>query len=256
MKYSLARFDYSHAEQWQRDIFEQQLADFGFDSFIENEAYIPTSLLCQETLQKVIANFPEIPLINIENCPDNNWNATWEEEHQLIQLPMGMTIVPHCAFGAGYHETTHMMIDALLTQPILNKTVLDNGCGTGVLGIMAAKMGAKRVVAVDIDENCVRNTQENALCNNVELDVRLGDTPPPGEYDIILSNIHRNILIRQMPLYAQYINPNGEVWLSGFYEQDVDMLVKEAKHHKLTLIEQHQDGEWQMIKLKKSNEQQ
>ena len=191
-----------------------------------------------------------------EQCEDINWNAAWEAEHEIVELPLGVRITPHCAFGAGHHETTSMMIEALLQAQSEGlfahpTTVLDMGCGTGVLGIMAKKCGAAHVVAVDIDDKSVANTLENATANDVELDVRLGSTPPDGKFDLILANIHRNILIQQMPSYAQNLTVNGELWLSGFYTEDIPYLVAAAEDEALYLTRTHTRGEWQMLQFDK-----
>lgn len=258
MQYSVATFSYHFAEEWQQEIFEQNLCDIGFDCFDGEQAYIPTSSLDENKLRELLSNTHGAELLSIELCPDENWNATWEEEHgeQIIPIRVNgfteeVVIHPHCAFGAGYHETTSMLVDAIEAEGDLShKMVLDNGCGTGVLGIVAAKLGAT-VVALDIDEKSVENTQENALSNRVKIDVILGDTPIAGEYDLILSNIHRNILAAQMPLYARYLKPQGEVWMSGFFPTDSPTLIAEAQKVGLTLVQQSQRGDWCMLKIKK-----
>lgn len=251
MRYSVAKFDYTGVADWQRELFEQALADIGFDSFIENEAYIPTAQLNPQQVVEV-ASEHAIALLSISDCADKNWNATWEQEHPAMELPMGVTIVPHCAFGAGYHETTNMLINALINSQLEGKDVLDNGCGTGVLGIMAAKLGAHSVTAIDIDENSVTNTHENAERNGVTIDIRLGDTPPEGSYDLILSNIHKNILLRQMPVYARLLKPHGELWMSGFYEADVPELITEANRYGLQLLQCEANNEWRSIRIIKN----
>ena len=129
------------------------------------------------------------------------------------------------------------------------KSVLDNGCGTGVLGIFAALRGATHVLAVDIDDKSVLNTQENAALNNVQIEVRLGDTPPEGHYDLIMANIHRNILLAQMPLYAQYLNAGGSLWLSGFYADDCPVLISSAASVGLTHTATHTTGDWCMLEF-------
>lgn len=258
MQYSVATFSYHFREEWEQEIFEQNLCDIGFDCFDGNQAYIQTALLDKEKLRATTAQMDGAELVSIELCPDENWNATWEEEHgeQIIAQNVNGELVevvihPHCAFGAGYHETTSMLTEALCERGHMNgKVVLDNGCGTGILGIMAAKLGAI-VTAIDIDEKSVENAQENAQINNVMMKVQLGDTPTEGQYDLILSNIHRNILIAQIPFYARYLKPNGEVWLSGFFPTDSPTLIDEAKKVGLTLISQSQRGDWCMLKLQK-----
>lgn len=249
MRYSKAILAFRFAEDWQEDVFVQQLFDLGFDTMDGQEAYIQTELLNEEALRALIDETEGVTLLGIEDCPDENWNATWEAEHPEEHLPMDVTIVPHCAFGNGHHETTGMMIDALLGADLQGKQVLDNGCGTGVLGIMAAKCGAEAVYAVDIDEKSVENTRENAARNGVSIEVGLGSEPRPGNYDLILSNIHRNILMAQMPLYARYLSAGGEVWLSGFLEEDCAPLIEEAAKYGMQHTATHERGEWRMLIL-------
>ena len=258
MQYSVVKLKYLFQDTWQQDLFEQDLCDLGFEVFDGENAYIQTSVLeeNQEALDALIGNTEGVSLLSIEECEDINWNATWEAEHEIVELPMGVRITPHCAFGAGHHETTSMMIEALMEAQeqgyfAQERHILDMGCGTGVLGIMAKKCGATSVVAVDIDDKSVANTLENAEANGVTLDVRLGSTPPDGAYDLILANIHRNILIEHMPAYAKVLKDGGELWLSGFYAEDIPHLTKAAEAAGLQQIETRNTNEWQWLRLKK-----
>ena len=258
MQYSVVHLTYSFAEEWEQDLLEQALCDIGFEVFDGADAYIQTAVLeeNQEALQALIADTEGVALLGIEECEDINWNAAWEAEHEIVELPMGVRITPHCAFGAGHHETTSMMIEALLEAKeqgffLTERHVLDMGCGTGVLGIMAKKCGATSLVAVDIDDKSVANTLENTEANNVTIDVRLGSTPPDGAYDLILANIHRNILVEHMPAYAKSLQQGGELWLSGFYAEDIPHLQQAAEAAGLQHIETRNTNEWQWLRLKK-----
>ncbi len=279
MKYSVAHFQTTFAEQWQADIFAQALCDIGFDTIDGSDAYIPTTQLDLPALHSLVAQTEGVSLLSVEDCPDENWNAVWESEHAVEQLPMGVVIVPHCAFGAGHHETTGMLIDALMERDWTGCRVLDNGCGTGVLGIFAAKRGAASVLAIDIDDKSVENTRENAARNSVTIEAQqgtlealadafgrrhlTGDAPtvsravngqfvncqivqytPP--FDLILSNIHRNILLSQLPLYARLTK---EVWLSGFYEDDAPALIAAAEKVGFRVAKQSTRNNWCMLQL-------
>ena len=258
MQYSVVHLKYSFAEEWEQDLFEQAICDLGFEVFDGENAYIQSDIWenIQTAIAELIAATKGVELIGWDNCPDENWNAQWEAEHEEIELPLGVHITPHCAFGAGHHETTSMMIEALIEAQeqgyfVQERHVLDMGCGTGVLGIMAKKCGAASVVAVDIDDKSVANSIENAEANNVALDVRLGSTPPDGAFDLILANIHRNILVEQTPIYAKILNDGGELWLSGFYAEDIPYLSQAAEAVGLQHTETRHTNEWQWIRLKK-----
>ena len=304
MQYSVAHFQTSFAEQWQADIFAQALCDIGFDTIEDTpsdndnsqmvncqivnckivncqivqflSAYIPTAHLDIPALQALVAQTEGVSLLSVEECPDENWNAVWESEHTAEQLPMDVLIIPHCAFGAGHHETTGMMIDALMERDLSGCRVLDNGCGTGVLGIFAAKRGADSVIAIDIDDKSVENTLENAARNGVTIRALQGTlenltddfgrrhlTGDAGvspavncqivncqivqSFDLILANIHRNILLSQLPLYARLTK---EVWLSGFYEQDAPVLIAAAEKVGLHVVGHNQRNGWSMLQLR------
>ena len=273
MQYSVAHFQTSFAEQWQADIFAQALCDIGFDTIAGSDAYIPTAHLDIPALQALVAQTEGVSLLSVEECPDENWNAVWESEHAAEQLPMDVLIIPHCAFGAGHHETTGMMIDALMERDLSGCRVLDNGCGTGVLGIFAAKRGADSVIAIDIDDKSVENTLENAARNGVTIRALQGtletltdarvrpdksglkdqiansqieNSQIVKSFDLILANIHRNILLSQLPLYAQL---SKEVWLSGFYEQDAPALIAAAEEVGFRVAKLSTRNNWCMLQL-------
>jgi len=254
MKYHCLHIQTDFAEEWQKDVFEQQLFDLGVDTIDGNDYYIPsdTWLSNEQGINDLCASTDGVQLLEVEKCPDENWNAAWEAEHPVQKLLLGIRIVPHCAFGAGYHETTSMMIDQLIRfkQHFAkgHYTVVDHGTGTGVLAIFAKRLGAAHVLAIDIDEKSVENAKENAELNGEDIEVRLGDTVPAGHYDLILANIHRNILIANMPAYGACMNPNGELWISGFYESDIPALQTAAEKEGLTVTEVLANGEWRLMK--------
>ena len=254
MRYHVLHIETTFAETWQADVFAQQISELGVDTIDGDDFYIPSEMINDQLamINSLISNTKGATLLGIEACPDENWNATWEAEHPMQELPLGIKIIPHCAFGAGHHETTSMMIDNLLAADLSGKTVLDHGTGTGVLAIFAKHLGAAEVVAVDIDEKSVENAKENAALNNEKIEVRLGDSVPEGQYDIILANIHRNVLLANMSAYAASLKEGGELWLSGFYETDVPILTEAAKKEGLSITQVLANGEWQLMKCRKS----
>lgn len=263
MKYHVAHIRMRMPEEWQEDVFTQQLSELGFDTFERSEenlsAYIPSESWEQnkEEIEALCASTEGVQLIKTEACPDENWNAVWESEHTMEDLPLGVRIIPHCAFGAGHHETTSMMVEALLDLRFQiadgRFDVLDHGTGTGILAIFAKKVGAERVVAVDIDEKSVVNARENAALNGVEIEVLHSScfTFEPASFNLILANIHRNILVDYMPRYAAALRAGGECWISGFYEEDCPMLMDAAEAHGLRMTAKHECHEWRMMRLAK-----
>ncbi|MBR1473018.1 MAG: 50S ribosomal protein L11 methyltransferase [Paludibacteraceae bacterium] len=269
MLYRCLHIKTDFAEEWQKDLFDQHMCDLGVDTIDAGSSpeqggadyYIPSDLWQQHQgeIREYLSsfNFP----FSVSEVPDENWNAVWESEHPVQELPLGVRIVPHCAFGAGYHETTSMMIEHLLETDLTGKRVLDNGCGTGVLGIFAKKRGAEEVTAIDIDDKSVENTLENAALNGVRIDARLGDLSAfdfrpsalseavfrLSSFDLIIANIHRNILLAQMPLYARLLCREGELWISGFYETDCPALLAAAEEQGLQYLETREKGEWRMM---------
>lgn len=255
MKYHVLHIKTNFAEEWQKAVFDQTLCDLGVDTIDAGDYYIPSDILEIQinNLKSKISNTEGVALLGIDACPDENWNATWEAEHPVHELPLGIKIIPHCAFGAGYHETTSMMIDGLLTADLSDKIVLDHGTGTGVLAIFAKHLGAAHVVAVDIDEKSVENAKENAELNHVDIDVQHSSIFDFKFqiYDLILANIHRNILLEYMPQYASSLQEGGELWLSGFYEADCSALQSAAEKEGLTLTDVLANGEWRLMKCRK-----
>ena len=258
MHYHCLHIKTDFAEEWQREVFDQQLCDLGVETIDGSDYYIQSEVLKEN--RSAITNFLSSFSFHfsIDECPDENWNAVWEAEHPMQELPLGIKIIPHCAFGAGHHETTAMMIEALLSADLSGKKVLDHGTGTGVLAIFAKRLGADHVLAIDIDDKSVANAKENAALNGEEIEVHLGDTVPPfrGEptergYHLILANIHRNVLIANMAAYNACLTAGGELWLSGFYESDCPVLQTAAEAEGLTVTDVLANGEWRLMKCRK-----
>ena len=265
MKYIQVKFTAEPDSQDVRDIIAALAAEVGFDSFTDEPdglvGYCQEDLFNKETLTEIIQSLP-IPDVKVSfeaaKAEDKNWNEEWEkagfdpiiiddrcaiicknmEEDatatypQLEKIPMKITIDAQQAFGTGTHETTQMIVSLLLNQDLTEKRVLDCGCGTGILGIVAAKCGAKEVVSYDIDEWSVRNAEHNAELNGVELDVLEGDrrvlSHVSGVFDIILANINRNIILEDIDEFVSVMTTESKIILSGFYEQDAEAILQKA----------------------------
>lgn len=258
MKYHVIHIKTSFPEEWQKDVFDQTLCNYGVDTIDGENYYIPSevwTLNSQRIMYFCVMHEDDgyVRWEGVEECPDENWNAVWESEHPMQELPLGIRIIPHCAFGAGHHETTSMMIEQLINFKSqisnLKFTVLDHGTGTGVLAIFAKRLGAEHVLAVDIDEKSVENAKENAALNDVEIEVQHSSafSFQPSTFHLILANIHRNILLEFMPSYAASLTTGGQVWMSGFYEEDCPALMEAATANGLRFLEKHAKNEWRMM---------
>ena len=266
MKYIQVKFTAEPDSQDVRDIIAALAAEVGFDSFTDEPdglvGYCQEDLFNKETLTEIIQSLP-IPDVKVSfeaaKAEDKNWNEEWEkagfapiiinnkciicsekeENPQALianredNIPiLVIRIDPKQAFGTGTHETTQMIVTQLLDMDLKEKNVLDCGCGTGILSIVAAKCGAKKVCGYDIDEWSVRNTIANAAANNVLLEVKEGNRQIISnfneQFDIVIANINRNILLNDMSAFVQVLKPQATLILSGFYEEDVALLEEKA----------------------------
>lgn len=261
------------------DVMAALLANYNYETFIPTENGVKCYVLKENySEQAIIDSIEQNPFdCNIEyNCievEDEDWNKTWVEEsftpifineECVIHSPKdevgenlkyNILINPIMAFGSGHHETTAMMTKWLLNEEIKDKDVLDMGCGTAILAIVAAKRGAQKVCAIDIDERAYRNAIENANLNNCsEIDVRLGGAEAIGDskFDIILANINKNILIADMSIYSQAINNEGLLFVSGFYSSDIEDIANTALKYNLNLIDKQEENDWVSLKFKKN----
>ena len=240
---------------WLRDVLASELADRGFESFVETEtgleAYIPEKLYAEQSLWEVLESFKENFDFTVEKeiIKSRNWNEEWEKNYFkpliiqnecVVRAPFHtdypkakyeIIIEPNMAFGTGNHETTEMMIELILENEMRGKSILDMGCGTGILGILASLKGAKKVTAIDIDEWSFNGTTENSQLNKVtNIEVKQGDASLLGteKYDFIFANIQKNVIISDMPVYTKCLNKNGKIFLSGFYENDRSDIIAAA----------------------------
>ncbi|MBP5278105.1 MAG: 50S ribosomal protein L11 methyltransferase [Prevotella sp.] len=261
------------------DIVAALAGEAGFESFEQDEeeltGYVQTTLFDQGLLDQLLSTLPFDNLqveYSLEDAEDKNWNAAWEEEgfepividsrcviHDMhhpapTDISLDITIDAQQAFGTGTHETTRMIVGCLLDLPIKGMRVLDCGCGTGILSIVAAKLGASEVLGYDIDEWSVRNTGHNAGINEVpEIKVLSGDVSVletvTGSFDIVLANINRNILMHDLPIISKHMAEDATLIISGFYEEDKDLLLSTAASFGMHLVEQRTDNGWCMLRF-------
>lgn len=263
------------------DVLSAVLGEVGFDSFVENnngiKAYIPADLFDEATLKNNLACFPiENATISYtwKEAEDKNWNEEWEKNyfqpividdrciihstfHQNIPTyEYDIVINPQMSFGTGHHETTSLIISELLGTNLENKSVLDMGCGTSILAILARMRGAKPITAIDIDDWCVQNSRENIALNNItDITVELGNAgliKERGPFDIIIANINRNILLNDMEAYAASMLHGSDLYLSGFYVEDIPAIREEAEKHGLLFNHYKEKNKWAVVKFVKS----
>lgn len=250
------------------DILSAELAELGFDNFIITDdglqAYIIKENFNEPEIQNIflLKNNPSISYTTKEII-EENWNQKWEEDYNYIELDNCIVIAPFhknypskkyevlispkMSFGTGHHATTFMMLDFLLNENLTKKKVLDMGCGTGVLAILASKLGATKITAIDIDEWAFENTLENLDLNEIHnIEVKKGNKSLLGneKFDVILANINRNILLEDIPSYANVLNSKGKLFLSGFYVSDVEIIKSKAKENKLEFNEKKERNNW------------
>lgn len=286
MKYLVAEFKIECQDgmiQIARDLLTDALGEAGFETFEDTEdgikGYVQESLFDENAMNDVISNFmlPDVTInASIQEAEYKNWNEEWEEAgFERININDSITIYDarhddgngiasgisigietKQAFGTGTHETTRMIVSTLLNIDLKGKRVLDCGCGTGILGIAASKLGASEVVGYDIDEWSSENAIHNAELNGVgNMKVMLGDASVlksvEGKFDVVLANINRNILLADMPAFVSVMADDSLLILSGFYASDVDLLIEKASSLGLSKIDTKSDSEWTCLVLKK-----
>jgi len=265
-----------------RDVISGLLAEIGFESFVESDnglnAYVAEKSFSEDAVEDALKNFP-LPGVAVqyetEQIESRNWNEEWEKnffqliiiQNQVIihssfhkdipSLPFNIVIDPKMAFGTGHHSTTSMMVSYLLEQDLKGKSLLDMGCGTAVLAILAHKKGAKPVVAIDNDNWAYENALENIRINKVSgIQVCSGDANLLGKerYDFIFANINRNILLNDIPTYAACMNPGASLFMSGFYEEDLVVISDACRKQSLKPVDYKKDNNWVAAQFVTSDE--
>ena len=276
MKYYEVDFNLLPTSSDACDLLAAIAGEAGFETFEETDnglkGYVQQQLFDREQLDLMLQSFP-FPDVNVSytvaEAEDRDWNEQWEQEgfepivvnNRLVihdgrhlpeqTYPLSIEIDAHLAFGTGTHETTRMVCATLLG--LSPHRVLDCGCGTGILGIAAMKLGANECVAYDIDEWSVDNTRHNAVINQVELTPLLGDATilnkVEGTFDLVMANINRNILLQDMPRFREKMAPGAFLILSGFYTDDVPLLTEKAASLGLKPVSQKEENGWACILL-------
>jgi ribosomal protein L11 methyltransferase len=263
-----------------KEVLLYELGELGFDSFTEEpnglNAYIPSKDYNQQAFEALLEHIkPHLEVVEVEinTIPDQNWNEVWESNFQpitidnkcVVRAPFHniensfeheVIINPQMSFGTGHHETTYLMMDKMLAMNWQNKQVLDMGSGTGILAILAIKLGAKNCDAIDVEEWAYHNAKENVLLNNVaNIHVLLGDASlienKANTYDVVIANINRNVLMQDMQNYAKSMKNGAQLLLSGFYITDAETLITHAQKLGLCLIDKKEKNTWCLLHLSK-----
>jgi ribosomal protein L11 methyltransferase len=251
------------------DVLTAVLAECDFESFSEEngtyKAYVQSELYVHDTVIQLLEQMNIASGYTIQTIPEQNWNAVWESNFEPVviagqcyvrapfhkpepQYPIELLIEPQMSFGTAHHETTSQMIALMLNEDFEGKDVLDMGCGTGILAVLAIKRGAQNAWAIDNDEWAYRNSLENTVRNNTQkIEVLCGDASLLSQLpklDIILANINRNILLADIQFYNKSLKKNGLLFLSGFYEHDLPSIESEASKHHLKLTNYITQNNW------------
>lgn len=256
-----------------RDLFIAQLGAVGFESFSETEEGFAAYILKEDYSASAAMEQMQWDGVTVsvkeQEIEQVNWNAEWERNFNPIEVDgrvyirapfhaeragfeYAMLIEPKMSFGTGHHQTTHMMIQWLLETPSNHADVLDMGCGTGILGILAGMRGAKSVHGIDVDTWCIENTLENAQRNGVAMTADLGGSEVlSGTYDLILANINLNVLLADIAHYEKALRKGGSIFFSGFYEDNVPTLRAAAEALGLTFEGVKAREQWRSIKMVK-----
>lgn len=278
MKYFEFTFRTQPCTETVNDVLAAILGEVGFESFVECEggltAYIQQTLCDENAIKIAITEFP-LPDTDITytytEAEDKDWNEEWEKNffqpividnrcviHSTFhkdypKAEYDIVINPQMAFGTGHHETTSSILGELLEADLKGKSVLDMGCGTSILAILASMRGAGKVTAIDIDDWCVNNSRDNIALNGISnITVELGDASLLNgrePFDVVIANINRNILLQDMPAYAACMKKGSELYISGFYTEDIPVLREKAESLGMEYVHHREKHNWAAVKF-------
>jgi len=279
MDYIEIEFGLLPNEEYVQDVLSAELGAIGFESFVPSDkgltAFCPVDFYSEDSLKEIIACFPIEASISYETklVVAKNWNEEWEKNYfEPIVIGNDCVIrssfhkqVPHCkydilidprmSFGTGHHETTSLMIAAMLKMDLTGKSLLDMGCGTAVLAILAAMKGATPILGIDIDEWAYKNALDNILLNgHQEIEIKEGGAELLAglQFDVVFANINRNILLADMAAYVNCLSAGGELYMSGFYKEDIPYIEAKANELGMRLVSFEEKNNWVAVKTVKS----
>ncbi|MGC1240856.1 MAG: 50S ribosomal protein L11 methyltransferase [Chryseosolibacter sp.] len=254
-----------------------ELAEANFDTFLENErgfeAYVEGDGYDKPLVEAILKKYEALAPVefSFSQIQKRNWNEEWEKSYSPIAVddrclirasfhqadkkyPYEVVITPKMSFGTGHHQTTYLMVKNMLDIDHQGKRVMDAGCGTAILSIMASKLGAREVEAFDIDEWSIENGNENTAinhCNNIRIQQgKIAEVALSGKFDIVLANINKNVLLDDMKTYSSYLKPGGLLLLSGFFTLDIADLLEEGSRYNLKEVSRDERDTWACLLLK------
>ncbi|MCX2486499.1 50S ribosomal protein L11 methyltransferase [Pedobacter sp. MR2016-24] len=279
MQYIKVIFSFINIKEYQQDLFINELADIGFNTFEDTHkgfaAFIDEDSYSHMHLNDVLVQFEDEfeYSYTVTEIEAENWNEEWEKNFEPLivddscyvratfhepqpQYQYEIVIDPKMAFGTGHHQTTTMMMQYILDTDVKGQSILDMGCGTGILAILASKKGARELTAIDNDEVCYLSAIENTELNNIDNIIAIcggKEVIPAHNYDIILANINRNILLDQIPVYAEVLKTGGLIFFSGFYEApDLQMIKDACEAFQINYCDHKKIGDWVAAQFKKA----
>ena len=258
------------------DILVARLNEIDFESFAENKkgvkAYAQTHLMNEDAVKDIITEVAELCKLSytIKEIKQENWNKQWEDNFKPVHIndqcvirahfhdgfsskEYELIITPKMSFGTGHHETTSLVMNEMFGIDFKAKSVLDMGSGTGVLAILASKLGASSLIGIDFDEWAYENAKENAGLNSVSnIEFMHGNTDVIGDakFDVILVNINRNIILQDIEAYVGAMNERSQILLSGFLKEDISLILEKSEQLGLELVVSKHKNKWQMLHLK------